>query len=153
MSLPFKRILCPVDFDESAEAVLRLAGQIAAEKQAVVYLLHVVPQMVAPIQLPPYAEIAKGQEDTARRTLAVLGRRLLVAVDYEILIRSGEPAPEILDAEKQVSPDVVVMATHGRRGISRMFLGSVAEAVVRGSACAVMTVHPEAEHGDHAAAG
>ena len=52
----------------------------------------------------------------------------------------GEPAGSILRAEKKVKPDLVVMATHGRRGFSRFFLGSVAEVVLRESTCPVLTV-------------
>ncbi len=56
------------------------------------------------------------------------------------LIHTGEPADAILTAEKRTNADVVVMATHGRRGFKRFFLGSIAELVLRESTCPVLTV-------------
>jgi predicted transcriptional regulator len=57
-----------------------------------------------------------------------------------LLVQMGEPAGTIIRAEKKVNPDLVVMATHGRRGFSRFFFGSVAEVVLRESTCPVLTV-------------
>jgi predicted transcriptional regulator len=62
-------------------------------------------------------------------------------VKFELLTHMGTPIGAIIQAEKQIPADVVLMGTHGRRGFSHVFLGSVAEAVVRQSYCPVLTVH------------
>jgi universal stress protein A len=66
-----------------------------------------------------------------------------VADGYELLTRSGEPAAGILMAQADISADLIVMATHGRTGISHFFVGSVAERVVRESGCPVLTIRPD----------
>jgi nucleotide-binding universal stress UspA family protein len=64
----------------------------------------------------------------------------LRGVKYELLTHIGDPAATILRAQKMLAADVVVMATHGRRGFSRVLLGSTAEMVLRESTCPVLTV-------------
>jgi nucleotide-binding universal stress UspA family protein len=59
------------------------------------------------------------------------------------VVYTGDIVSSILEAQKKYQPDLLVMATHGRRGLSRMFLGSVAEAVVRKATCPVLTVRDE----------
>ena len=65
-------------------------------------------------------------------------------VPYTTITRVGDPIAEILRAEKELGIDLVVMATHGRKGVWRVALGSVAEKVVRSSTCPVLTTAPEA---------
>jgi CBS domain-containing protein len=77
----------------------------------------------------------------SRQRLGEIARTHLVDLKHEILTHIGDTAPAILHAEKHYAADLVVMATHGRQGISRVFLGSTAEMVLRESSCPVMTVH------------
>jgi CBS domain-containing protein len=144
VSFEFRRILCPIDFDESADAVLAMAAKIALANDGTVYVLHVVPMVVAPTGMPVYVDIYKGQEEVARTRLQQLGRKHLSGLKYELLTNVGAPIGTILRAEKQIPADLVVMATHGRRGFAHVFLGSIAEAVVRESVCPVLTVRTKA---------
>jgi nucleotide-binding universal stress UspA family protein len=64
-------------------------------------------------------------------------------VKHEAVVYTGDIIASILQAQADYHPDLLVMATHGRRGLSRMFLGSVAEAVVRKATCPVLTVRDE----------
>jgi signal-transduction protein with cAMP-binding, CBS, and nucleotidyltransferase domain len=105
-----------------------------------VFVLHVVPMILAPTGMPVYVDLYKGQEEAARVKLVEIAHKRLAGVKYELLIDTGEPAGSILHAEKKVAADVVVMATHGRRGFKRFFLGSIAELVLRESICPVLTV-------------
>jgi nucleotide-binding universal stress UspA family protein len=73
----------------------------------------------------------ESQEETAWVRLREIARKDLAGVKYELLVHMGEPAGSIIAIEKKVKPDLLVMATHGRRGFSRFFLGSVAEIVLR----------------------
>ncbi len=82
-------------------------------------------------------------EREAWQRLASQAREVLNGdVAYRMITRVGDPTSEILRAEKELDVDLVVMATHGRKGVWRVALGSVAERVVRGSICPVLTTHP-----------
>lgn len=140
MAPQFKRILCPVDFEENSMQALDTAANLARESNGTVFVLHVVPMIVAPTGMPVYVDLYKGQEETAHNKLLEIAHRQLVGVKFELLVHTGEPAGSILHAERKIDADVVVMATHGRRGFKRFFLGSIAELVLRESICPVMTV-------------
>lgn len=142
MGFPYKRILCPLDFDENSVTALNAAVDLAHQADGTVYALHVVPMIMQPTGMPVYVDLYKSQEEAAWTKLRDLARKHLAAVKYELLVQMGDPAGAILRVERKVSPDLIVMATHGRRGFSRFFLGSVAEMVVRESNCPVLTVRP-----------
>ncbi len=142
MGFPYKRILCPIDFDENSVTALTEAVALARQADATVYVLHVVPMVIQPTGMPVYVDLYKSQEEAAWAKLRDLARKHLAATKYELLVQMGDPASVILRAERKLSPDLVVMATHGRRGFSRFFLGSVAEMLVRESNCPVLTVRP-----------
>lgn len=140
MAFPFRRILCPVDFDDNSMQALDTAANFARENDGTVFVLHVVPMILAPTGMPVYVDLYRGQEEAARAKLLEIAQKRLAGLKYELLTHTGEPAGSILNAEKKINADVVVMATHGRRGFKRFFLGSVAEVVLRESTCPVMTV-------------
>jgi universal stress protein A len=144
MAKLFARILCPIDFSDKSLAVLDFAARIAPQDGATICLLHVVPSptgaRIGPIPLEPYpVELA----DSKRRLEQVGVQHLQGKVPYEVVTLLGDPATEIIQAVTDLKIDLVVMATHGRKGLSHLFLGSVAEHVVRGSPKPVLTVRPE----------
>ena len=142
MAFPFKRILCPIDFDDNVNAAVALAANIARQNGGMVFLLHVVPLIAPMADAPIFIEpIYKSQEAAARQRLGEIARANLADLKHEILTHIGDTAPAILHAEKHCAADLIVMATHGRQGISRVLLGSTAEMVLRESYCPVMTVH------------
>lgn len=142
MAFPFKRILCPIDFGDNAAGAIALAANIARQNDGVVFLLHVVP-LIAPMgDTPVYIEpIYKSQEELSRRRLGEIAQAHLADVKHEILVHIADTAPTILEAARRAAADLIVMATHGRRGISRVVLGSTTEVVLRESVCPVLTVH------------
>jgi nucleotide-binding universal stress UspA family protein len=140
MTAQFRRILCPVDFDDNSMQALDTAANLARESNGTVYVLHVVPMIVEPTGMAVYVDLYKGQEEAARTKLLEVAHKRLPNIKYELLINTGEPAGTILNAEKKIDADVIVMATHGRRGFKRFFLGSIAELVLRESICPVLTV-------------
>jgi universal stress protein A len=140
MAFPYRRILAPVEFDETSQAAIDAAARIAAANDGVVFLLHVVPMVVAPTGMPNYVDIYKDQEKIAREKLEGIVQRRPPDVKYELMTRIGDPAHEILSAERHVAADLIVLATHGRKGVKRVLLGSVAEAVLREATCPVLTV-------------
>ncbi len=143
MALPYKRILCPIDFDENSLAALDTAADLARHCDATMFVLHVVPMIIQPTGMPVYVDIYKSQEQVAWARLRELARKSLAGIKYELMVQMGDPAGSILHAERKVRPDLIVMATHGRRGFSRFFLGSVAEMVLREASCPVLTVRPQ----------
>jgi len=90
--------------------------------------------------------IAEQKGKHARAELLRVSQSELLGVDHETLLRFGHPAKEIIAGEAATNADLVVMATHGRTGISHLVLGSVAEKVVRESSCPVLTVRMKATH-------
>ena len=140
MAFPYRRILAPVEFDETAPAVLDAAVRIASENGGTVFPMHVVPLVVAPTGMPNYVDIYKDQEKIARQKLESIVEHERSQVKCELMTRIGDPAHEILALERQIAADLIVLATHGRKGFRRMLLGSVAEAVLREATCPVLTV-------------
>jgi acetoin utilization protein AcuB len=140
MSYPFRRILNPVDFDDNSLAALDVAAQIARDNDGMVLLLHIVPMIVPATGMPVYVDIYKGQEEAAREKLKEIAAKRLRGVKHELLTQMGEPAGSILNAARRDAADLIVMATHGRRGFSRVLLGSIAEMVLRNASCPVLCV-------------
>ena len=135
-------ILVPIDFEEGSLHALRVASELAVKLDARVVLLHVYTLPVylypgmAPIQAPTLdVEV----EAAAKKALDDLASR---AGGLRAILRSGDAATRILEAIDEIDPSLVVMGTHGRRGVTRVLLGSVAEYVARRSKVPVMTVRP-----------
>ncbi len=140
MSFPYKRILCAVDFDDYAPATIKEAAALARAGDGVVILSHVV--WVTPLASEGYVlgELQKSQMEDASLKLEELGRRNLDGVKYELAVELGDPGDGIIAAAKRCNADLVVLSTHGRRGVSHLVLGSVAERVVRLSPIPTLTV-------------
>ncbi|HJU10091.1 MAG TPA: universal stress protein [Candidatus Binataceae bacterium] len=134
----FKRILSPIDFDDNSLDALRTAAEIARRENAKLYVLHVAPLADPIVISAPF--ISQRAEENARTQLQKIAKEELSGVDYELLARLGHPADEIVAAEADIDADLVIMATHGRTGFSHLLIGSVAEKVVRESACPVLIV-------------
>jgi nucleotide-binding universal stress UspA family protein len=144
-----RSILVPVEFDDGSQAALELAKDVAMRERAELVLLHVVPLREAAFSEQHYCAVEQAAgaeawvEREAKERLASQARKALNGdVTYRMITRVGDPTAEILRAEKELEVDLVVMATHGRKGVWRVALGSVAEKVVRGSTCPVLTTHP-----------
>ncbi len=140
MTILFKKILCPVAFDDNSITALTVARDLTEGRDATIYLLHVVPTTTipaSPIALEPFPQ----SEHDARAKLEKLARDHLEGkVKYQILARTGDPARIAIQVLDEVGADSIVMATHGRKGVSHFFLGSVAERLVRESPRPVLTV-------------
>jgi nucleotide-binding universal stress UspA family protein/predicted transcriptional regulator len=140
MAFPYRRILVPVEFDETSSPAIEAAARLAAASEATLFVLHVVPMVLEPTGMPNYAEVFKDQEKIAREKLETILEHQAPDAKYELMTRMGDPAHEILTAERNLKADLIVLATHGRKGVKRVLLGSVAEAVLREASCPVMTV-------------
>ena len=151
MTQPFHSILVPLQFDDGSLAALRLAKDVAIRDHAKLVLLHVIPLREAAFSEQHYCAVEQAAgaeawaEAEARHKLDATALEAFESeVPYTTITRVGDPIAEILRAEKELGIDLVVMATHGRKGVWRVALGSVAEKVVRSSTCPVLTTAPEA---------
>jgi nucleotide-binding universal stress UspA family protein len=142
------KILVATDFGEASAAALRYGRELATAFAATLHVLHVAEDLsVAGVGVNGYAglppEVLQDIERAARRHNEELltddDRRLLKA--QAITITSNRFAAAIVDYARANAIDLIVVGTHGRRALSRMMLGSVAERVVRTAPCPVLTVH------------
>jgi len=138
--LPIHTILHPTDFTEHANNGFQLACALARDYGAKLVILHVVPTPVYPVVYGGYFPVSV---EVPRDKLMEQLREIkppdpAIAVDRALV--EGEPAGEILRAAHAYDADLIVMGTHGRGGLSRLVMGSVAEAVSRKADCPVLTV-------------
>jgi universal stress protein A len=143
MAFPYKTILCPVDFDENSLAALEKAIEIAKHFGSKIMLVYILPLIIALGEVPPPVALYEDQKRDAEARLADIAKQKLARLQHEEHVYTGDVIASILEAQAKHRPDLLVMATHGRRGLSRMFLGSVAEAVVRKATCPVLTIREE----------
>lgn len=150
--IELKRILLPTDFSEYSTAARKYACAFADQFHAELHVLHVI-QDLAPLAAEPGVILAAApnytQELTENATL-MLERALDAqwSADKTIyrVVRQGPPFLEIVRYAREANIDLIVIGTHGRTGLAHVFMGSVAEKVVRKSPCPVLSVrHPEHE--------
>jgi len=140
MAALFEKILCPVDFDDNSMAAVDYARDLAVRSGGKLFLVHIIVPIPPPPDLPvePYPP---GSVDQAKARLERMAKeRLEGKVPYEFCVKVGVPAVEISSTAAEVGAQLIVMATHGRRGLAHFVLGSVAERVVRESRVPVLTI-------------
>jgi nucleotide-binding universal stress UspA family protein len=138
------KILFPTDFSTLGQAALEMATSLARDRGAKLIIAHV--------EEPPMAygggEFYYGLDEPNRDELKKMLVEVIPAdpsVEYEHRLILGNPATAILHLAEQEGVDFVVMPTHGRTGLLRMLMGSVAEEVVRKAKCPVLTVKATAK--------
>jgi nucleotide-binding universal stress UspA family protein len=137
--LPIGTILHPTDFSDCATHAFRVAGALARDHGARLVVLHVAPLPVVVYGegvVPPQPEVTQAELDAKLHQLQAPDPKVRV----EHRLAEGDAATEILRAAEETSCDMVVMGTHGRTGLVRLLMGSVAEQVVRKAPCPVLTV-------------
>jgi len=140
------RILLPVDFSPGSQAAVDLALHLARELGASITLLHALQPASAMAGIVPGAKL---DEDTAEERRTLETRLAEIAADLraqgatvaEGIVVVGPPTRTILERARAGGFDLIAMGTHGRTGLPRLLLGSVAEHVVRHAECPVVTVH------------
>jgi universal stress protein A len=151
----FQRIVCATDFSDTAEAAWAVACGLAAVHRAELTLVHVFPD------LPPSPDVAVPSvmevwEEQRRWVTQELERRVANAVARGVrsraVVKMGPAAAGLVEAVNETGGDLLVVGTHGRTGLERVLLGSVAEQSVRAAPCPVLTVKPRAREGAQTAA-
>lgn len=141
----FKTILFANDFAETSEEVFDYALGLARKYGAKLLIVHVINE---PVDLRGFyvphisfenleKEIVEGAEKMMDKFCRT---KVKDFADYETMILSGIPYEEIIKKAEEAQASLIVMGTHGRRGLDHMLFGSTAERVVRGAGCPVLTV-------------
>ncbi len=133
-----RTVLHPTDFSESSEAAFQFACALARDHGARVVVLHVGPPPVTGSEAVDYRRPGGEADDLLARLREIRPADRDVPVDYRLEV--GDPADTVLRVAAEERADLIVIGTHGRSGLRRAVLGSVAEAVCRKAACPVATV-------------
>lgn len=143
--MPYTKILVPTDFSPSATEALHSAADLAARYGASITLVHVFEHLVYPfpeatgfsaiVNLADVIEDIDRLLEKSKQAALQAGAKTVTATQLQ-----GYPPTEIAGYAKSGGFDLIVMGTHGRRGLSHLMIGSVAERVVRLAPCAVLTV-------------
>jgi nucleotide-binding universal stress UspA family protein len=145
------RILVPVDFSDCSLDALEYAVAVAQRAQASVMLVHVMEPASYGLDftVPDKAAREHEREVLTQRLAGLVAALEAANVKSKSLVRGGLPRDSILEAARAWSADVIVMGTHGRRGLSHALYGSVVESVLRKSHCPILTVRSPKFHQDH----
>lgn len=139
-------LLVPVDFSDCTNGLVDQASDLAAKLGAALTLVHAVDLPAglasAPLargsDLRPASELL--EEDSEARLAGYTERARGHGVSATGMTRRGLPGPVILSTAREIGADMIVMGTHGRQGVTRMLLGSIAEHVIRRAEIPVLTV-------------
>ncbi|MET0400835.1 MAG: universal stress protein [Cystobacter sp.] len=142
------RILVPVDLMEGSQGIVDYAVALGRPFNAAIEVLHVwePPQYVAPdllVAAPGWMPqpVEKEALDAARQSLERFVGAIQGAGPVTQKLVMGEPSAAVLQVAESGSFDLIVMGTHGRRGLPRLVLGSVAQRIVARAHCPVLTLH------------
>lgn len=140
---PPKNILVPIDFSEQSEKAATAACALASKTGATVHLLHayVIPVESVGIALTVSKKYVEQFVQESRAQLQELVTKLCPNVSVgPLLVESGDPREVITRKAKELNVELIVMGTHGRRGLIHALMGSVAESVARTAHCSVLVV-------------
>jgi len=142
--ITLQKILVPTDFSDLSQQALEFALSLADRFRAKLYLMHVweLPMTGSLLPPEPYPEsIMTEEQKVGQEHLTKVANELKASgFDVEPVFVFGKPYMEIVKAAADLDIDLIVLASHGRSGVSHLLLGSVAEKVVRLAPCPVFTV-------------
>jgi universal stress protein A len=145
-----KNILVPTDFSKYSDAALKKAVDIATQHDSKLYLLHVINEQIQQcavdycLSLDVFKQLEKESVKASRDKLKKEVDTIIKAKKIKVIfdVKNGVPSEVILSEQKAKKIDLIVIASHGKTGILKQLIGSVADKVVRGSKCPVMVVKP-----------
>jgi nucleotide-binding universal stress UspA family protein len=133
------KLLYPTDFSTTGQTALEMATSLARDRGATLVIMHVEEPPLAYGGGELYYGIEEPNRDDLKRMLSeVVPTDRGVACEHRLMI--GSPATAIIEMAQRENVELIVMATHGRTGLTRLLMGSVAEEVVRKAQCPVLTV-------------
>ena len=138
------KVLCAIDFSPASFMVLPFAASIARHYGGKLFLAHVAPAKNNSPSVPPTSDVASDQElmqaSVEKRLNTMHGS--LYDIPHEVLVDHGDFWPKLSAMADKFEIDLIVIGTHGRRGISKLLRGSTAEEIVRSATRAVLTIGP-----------
>ena len=148
--MEIKKILFPCDLTESSSKMLPYVLSLSEKYNSMIYLFHVIQELDTwgsdYIDDVPHVVLDKFQQEASEGAEKAMDRvcneQLQGCPNFQRKIISGDPAAEILKMIESEGIDMVVMGTHGRKGLEHTIFGSVAENVVKKSPVPVLTVNP-----------
>lgn len=143
----FKKILVPVDFSDNSRKILQaaagLAGQLGAEL-SVVFVVQSFDDYSG--FFVPHVPIAQFEEEMVRsaedKMKAFVAETLPTETPVQTRVLAGDVAESIIEHAARTGIDLIVMGTHGYKGLERVLFGSVAEKVVKTAPCPVLSINP-----------
>jgi len=138
--IAFKRIVVGIDFNEPSLAALEYARSLAASFGSSVSVLHVIQPVTTEIYAYSAQMIENWERTAYERLWALFPAAERTALQGRAEVRVGLPVEEILSFADEQNADLIILGTHGRGPIGHLFIGSVAERVVRRARCPVLTV-------------
>ena len=143
------RILCPVDFSDNSQLALDYALSLAAQHSAAVSVMHVLPEVLADPDVYPYlSDPVLPSGETRERAFEQLGtfvhRALQRKLSVDVVLEDGDIVDTVVAKVGKIPADLIVLGTHGRRGLARLLMGSVTERVLRQATKPVLSVSPHA---------
>lgn len=136
-----KKIVFPTDFSSSSDAALAYATSLARDTGATLYIVHVEEPPLAYGGGEMYYGIPEPNTAALLKMLHAV-KPTDAAVPCEHRLLAGDPAGAVVEFADNENADLIVMGTHGRTGLGRLLMGSVAEAIVRRATCPVLTFKP-----------
>ncbi len=145
-SLTFKNILVATDFSETSKHALQCAVAITDLNQSQLFVLHaLLPEPRMPVPLDPLPSRADRDLSEAKLKLeGVTSPELIGHVHHKEILERGPVGEVVLDVIQRENIDLLVLGTHGRTGLKKLVLGSIAEELFRRAPCPVLTVGPSA---------
>jgi nucleotide-binding universal stress UspA family protein len=142
-----KKILFPIDFAENFDSLLPWVSTFVEKFGATLYVVFVAQDLSSfSTFYVPHGNIQSFQEEAMaaakKRMEAVLKEQFNKFPKIESQVLVGPPAAKILEVAKKENIDLIIMGAHGRKGLERALFGSVADKVVIGALCPVVTIHP-----------
>lgn len=140
------KILCAVDFSEVSEKVAEYARALAVPLNAEVVLVHVVPSGTIyadfGVPLSSMETFCTTMITEGEKNLAAFSEQYFPGIEVRGIVTCGDFAEDILSCARKEQTDMIVMGTHGRKGMDRLLFGSVAEKVLRQAPCPVVAIRP-----------
>ncbi|MFP4168378.1 MAG: universal stress protein [Desulfonatronovibrionaceae bacterium] len=144
--MEMKKILCCLDFSEMSPKLAHYANFFAHKFKARLYYLYVSPSMTQYVGMHvpevTVSKFVKEIEENAAKIMDEFIEKHSPDVETQGLIRSGYPVTEIMKIAHERQVDMIIMGTHGRKGMDKIVFGSVAEKVIKSSEIPVLTIRP-----------
>ena len=140
--LKIKTVLVPIDFSECSGKAVKYAVAFAKTFGAEIALVHVTDPYIPSSEMVTVdiAALKKEMIDAAEKELKTVCDETTTAVPSKAILRVGRPFHEVIEVANELKPDLIIVGTHGRTGLSHALLGSTAERIVRHANCPVLVL-------------